>query len=327
MCPKSGIIPFLIYFVTIIIFIVPSSGRLLNQSRSTLAVLLLTPTMNMTAANLTPMNPSAMFSSSSEDALNLPSLAAQSQGHSLFAQLRNRFPQGALTSELVQIHDGQFVVRAIVQVGNTIMATGMAAADQIEVAEDRARVRAMEVLGISPTVATTTFDVSVRPMPESVKEAELPPMKSFEPPALVETPLPPVEELVPEPVKKAPRKKKEEPPAGSATPDLLSFPGLDVPEVKSEPPAFEMDFNYSEPEAVEEPEPAIEPIDLSDAIAQIGAEIERIGWTKKQGSTYLQQTYGKKTRAELTEDELLAFLHYLKALPSKGHPSLSQLPF
>jgi hypothetical protein len=72
----------------------------------------------------------------------------------------------------------------------------------------------------------------------------------------------------------------------------------------------------------------IEPmIDLSDAIAQIGAEIERIGWTRKQGSAYLQETYGKRTRAELTEPELLNFLHYLKALPSKLQPALSDLPF
>jgi hypothetical protein len=283
-----------------------------------------------------PTNSPVMFTSQNEDDLKLPSLASQSQGYSLFAQLRNRFPQGALTSELVQIHDGQFVVRSIVQVGNTIMATGMAAAEKIEVAEDRARVRAMEVLGISPSMSTTTFDVPVRsmvePIVEPIKEAVLPPLKSFEPATTVEAPLPPVEELVPKPpesAKKSSRKKKEDPPAPEPTPDLLSFPPLDTPEITYEPPAFEMDFDEPEPQAIKapEPEPDLEPIDLSDAIAQIGAEIERIGWTKKQGSTYLQETYGKKTRAELTEDELLAFLHYLKALPSKGHPSLSQLPF
>jgi virulence-associated protein VapD len=68
-------------------------------------------------------------------------------------------------------------------------------------------------------------------------------------------------------------------------------------------------------------------IDLSDAIAQIGAEIERIGWTKKQGSSYLQEAYSKRTRAELTETELLSFLQYLKALPAKIAPALSDLPF
>ncbi|HTL88338.1 MAG TPA: hypothetical protein VL134_02995 [Leptolyngbya sp.] len=267
---------------------------------------------------------------SAEDSL---SLAPYSQGHSLFAQLRSRFPQGALVSELVQIHDGQFVVRAIVQVGTTTMATGMAAAEKIEVAEDRARVRAMEVLGISPTGGAATFDVSARSLGELPKtelpKTELPKSESpkeVEPSMTMESipdlPLPAVEDLVPELPKKTVRKQKEEP--IEAAPDLISFPGLDLPEIKSAPPEFTRepvdytpDFEEDEMES-----PAPEPIDLSDAIAQIGTEIDRIGWTKKQGSTYLQDTYGKKTRAELDEDELIEFLHYLKALPSKG-----QIPF
>jgi hypothetical protein len=58
------------------------------------------------------------------------------------------------------------------------------------------------------------------------------------------------------------------------------------------------------------------PIDLSDVIAQIDTEIDRIGWTKKQGSNHLQQVYGKKTRAELIDYELLEFLGYLRSLPA-----------
>lgn len=59
------------------------------------------------------------------------------------------------------------------------------------------------------------------------------------------------------------------------------------------------------------------PIDVSDLIQQIGVEVSRIKWTKKQGSTYLQQTYSKKTRAELTEQQLLEFLVHLKQLPAQ----------
>lgn len=270
-----------------------------------------------------------MFSSP-EDSLNLASLAAHSQGHSLFAQLRSRFPQGALVSELVQVHEGQFVVRAIVQVGTTTMATGMAAADKIEVAEDRARVRAMEVLGISPTGGAATFDVPARSMSEAPKAVE----PSIVVESIAEIPLPSVEELVPDVAtpKKTARKKKEEPLPSHAssvpeTAPSLDFSNFDLPEIKSAPPEFTRepvppvaDFV---PDFEEDEFPAPEPIDLSDAIAQIGTEIERIGWTKKQGSTYLQDTYGKKTRAELDEDELIEFLHYLKALPSKN----SQIPF
>ncbi len=58
--------------------------------------------------------------------------------------------------------------------------------------------------------------------------------------------------------------------------------------------------------------------DLSSLISQIGVEIDRIGWSKRQGSTYLQKTYGKKTRGELTDDELEDFLHYLSTQPTAG---------
>lgn len=277
-----------------------------------------------------------------------PTAAPQSESHSLFAQLRKHYPAGALLSELVQIHDGQFVVRALVQVGTATLATAMAAADQVEEAEDRARVRAMAVLGISPAIGRTplmspTFEVQAQPlMKESLKEQDIPDSLPFVE-SRVESTLPEFEETpeVVEPAKKSSRKKKEE---VSAESDLLSFSGFDS--FESLPELVEDDYStesQSEPEYSEKPlqaeadadEPmketlpdlSSEPIDLSDAIAQIGTEIERIGWTKKQGSTYLQQTYSKKTRAELTEDELLEFLHYLKALPSKGHPSLNQLPF
>jgi hypothetical protein len=63
--------------------------------------------------------------------------------------------------------------------------------------------------------------------------------------------------------------------------------------------------------------PVPEKLDLSDAISAIPVEMERIGWTKKQGSAYLQETYGKKTRAELDDDEMFEFLDYLKSLPTR----------
>ncbi len=295
--------------------------------------------------NLTPASLFAVRESS------LSGAPTQSTNHSLFAQLRSQFPTGALTSELVQIHDGQFVVRALVQVGNAILATGMAAADRIEVAEDRARIRAMEVLGIAPT-APSAYEVQAQIMTEAPRETEfsaasLNALKDAKLPAFESQE---IEEIAPpKAISGYPKKEVLEKPVstiGGSDDFLSTFPGLDLPEAVQAP--VEVDYDYSqdgddlpketvsqvpqeETEAAKVSVPDVtfsnDPIDLSDAIAQIGTEIERIGWTKKQGSSYLQQTYSKKTRAELTEDELLEFLHYLKALPSKGHPSLSQIPF
>lgn len=78
------------------------------------------------------------------------------------------------------------------------------------------------------------------------------------------------------------------------------------PSASKEPPASEADTAGSASR------------DLSSLISQIGVEIDRIGWSKRQGSTYLQKTYGKKTRSELTDDELEDFLTYLNTQPSAG---------
>lgn len=73
-----------------------------------------------------------------------------------------------------------------------------------------------------------------------------------------------------------------------------------------------------EPTTTEANSPTSGSRDLSSLISQIGVEIDRIGWSKRQGSTYLQKTYGKKTRSELTDDELEDFLTYLNTQPSGG---------
>jgi hypothetical protein len=68
--------------------------------------------------------------------------------HHLIVQLQSRYPSSSLISELLTVHDGNYVVRALVQLGGTTLASGMAAASNIEAAEDRAKVRALEALGI-----------------------------------------------------------------------------------------------------------------------------------------------------------------------------------
>lgn len=62
--------------------------------------------------------------------------------------------------------------------------------------------------------------------------------------------------------------------------------------------------------------PTTEPIDLSEFIARTNVELKRLGWTNQQGRDYLVQTYGKRSRQLLTDDELLDFLHHLESEPS-----------
>ena len=58
-------------------------------------------------------------------------------------------PTAVLISELVQIFQGKYIVRASVQIEGVTRATGMAAAETVEAAEDQARTRALIVLGIT----------------------------------------------------------------------------------------------------------------------------------------------------------------------------------
>ena len=64
------------------------------------------------------------------------------------------------------------------------------------------------------------------------------------------------------------------------------------------------------------PQISAEPVDLSDAISKIDVEMERLSWTKTQGRDYLVRTFDKKSRQQLTNDELLQFLSHLKAQPT-----------
>ncbi|MCY7406273.1 MAG: hypothetical protein LH631_02540 [Alkalinema sp. CAN_BIN05] len=326
-------------------------------------------------------------------------------------QLRSQYPTGCLSADLVQIHQDQFVVRAVVQVDNIALVTALASASTIEVAEDRARTRVMEALGLNSANASVSATVPIAstissPIVEAVATLPEPPMAFADespvapkvettpvskatkrkskaapvvPEAVVEelsvnlfdTSIPEAAEIVeapefiPEPIAEISIQAVApavQPVVASIVEPVLPTPVLSpvVPvsvqaavEMATEPEELESveisfqveevyEYTYEGEEIPLEPIAAIElaptpivvpaaPIDygldLSDAIAQIGMEIDRIGWTKKQGSAYLQQAYGKRTRAELTETELFGFLSYLKSMPAKLQPELSQIPF
>ena len=45
-------------------------------------------------------------------------------------------------------------------------------------------------------------------------------------------------------------------------------------------------------------------------------EMKRIGWGIEEGRSYLERNYKKRSRTELTPDEMTLFLKYLKSLPN-----------
>lgn len=78
---------------------------------------------------------------------------------------------------------------------------------------------------------------------------------------------------------------------------------------------FTCDLDDAEPD--EKPptqKPTQKPTPSSNLIEQTTAELKRLGWTVPQGRLYLQETYNKTSRSELTEIELRLFLEHLRNL-------------
>lgn len=255
---------------------------------------------------------------------------------SLLIQLRAHYPTACLLAELVQVQGDQYVVRAMVNVEGQLLATALAASATVEEAENQARQRVLDVLGIQTlilgeTPAAVVESPVVAPIVPPVAEpiAPLPDPMAEDRPEVIEPDLFAESTDLPT-LSKAKRRGTKATKADAPEPEVapVEISGGD------EDMSFEAEFEYSfeEDTAVETPPKASAkvtkpPMDLSDTIAQIGAEIDRIGWTKKQGSSYLQETYNKKTRVELTDEELFEFLDYLKSLPAKVQPMLADLPF
>ena len=320
----------------------------------------------------------------------------------MLAQFQSLYPTGSLTTELLEIHHGKYIVRSSVQIESVIRATGMAAADTIEEAEDRSRARALMVLAMKdeqPQTEVIQQEVTTSPNPslELVSNPSLTTAKArvnegtnsestSKLTEVAETPAsktPPAESTeIPEIASNAPPVKSAEAPEivsntqPAESPEVTQTSEVSpIPEVFSvedDSDIYQHDFDkplplptYDEPELdapqentdidsenLPEEEPATtkatsaskssngrstkkatktsttkrkkktEPIDLSDVIAKTDVEMERLGWTPQQGREYLIQTYGKRGRTLLTEEELLDFLQHLESIPT---PELSEV--
>lgn len=226
----------------------------------------------------------------------------------LFQQFRARYPQGGVTSELVRVQDQAFVVRVHLHLDDTADVTALAADPVVEIAEDRARQRAFDLLGISaqpPAPEAEPPKVVAPKVPDSPSKPPAPPRSDSRSDAEITPELPPDEATLTPPL------------------DLIQDPAATLPLVPSPTAAptaakAAMAAPISTPQAqtVTEPVPMPAPIDLSDVIAQTDVELKRLAWSVKDGRDYLEQTYDKRSRHDLTDEELLAFLLHLESLPT-----------
>ncbi len=192
-------------------------------------------------------------------------------------EFHRRYPTGSLVSELLQIHDGLFIVKTSLLVGGSVLATGMAAAPTLEHAEDSARQRALQLLGIQLPLQTQA---------ELIAEDSSPALPNSQR-AAVPWPEEETSELILEPA----------PPPSARRSRSASKAASDKVASKQEP------------------------VDFADEIAQTTVEMKRLGWTEAQGRACLLERYGKRSRQQLSDQELLDFLHFLQRQPSAGEPS------
>ena len=300
-------------------------------------------------------------------------------------QFRLQYPQGSLTSELVMIDHGLYIVRSRVEVGEVTLATGLAGATTVESAEDQARLRALALLNfdnkppaeippapIAPAKdpKTAIASQSITPKEKLVEEPQPSPIpkvvktkKAPTPPVEVETVVvkteqslpisPPEVPVIPQiPIpEKAPELILSEP-----VEPTIEYPTEEFAEISPIPPELTEQNGKSplmegvetngemesalpletlplldnviplQSPAVEIAPPPLtltspaldtsEPIDFSEVIARSNVELKRLNWTQEHGKNYLLQTYGKRSRQLLSDEELIEFLQYLESQPT-----------
>ncbi|MEG4419138.1 hypothetical protein QUA70_11085 [Microcoleus sp. LAD1_D5] len=184
----------------------------------------------------------------------------------MFAEFRALYPAGQLICELLTVHHGKFVVRCLVQVDGKTLATAMSAAESVEDAEDRARLRAIAVLGsAAPDRAIATVDPApVAPVAPVASVAAVPPPPAVSPVAAVPPPPPPA---VPVPV----------------GPTSVPLPVLEMPVADKLPETHQSNFVKSEAKLNEEPiapvpEPLPPTVDLTEATGFVPKQLDSDAW-------------------------------------------------
>lgn len=256
----------------------------------------------------------------------------------MFAQFRSQYPQGRIQTEMLPKIDGLHAFKAIVSQGDAIMATAMAVDSDLEIAEDRAIKRALTIAGVA---FDNGFDNNYGGY---AGRSPILTQVSREPSTVNSLPSANLNNL---------DNKLENNLGGNleslgaghhTTHTIQSETTLDYSRGYGANYAPEESLHYApisrssediqvathQPESssapirpikVSAPTIASEPLDMSDPISKIDVEMERLSWTKEQGRDYLVRTFDKRSRQQLTNDELLQFLSHLKSLPTPHQQS------
>lgn len=196
----------------------------------------------------------------------------------MFDKFRQQYPQGSIISNLVQIHGDRYIVSVSVANDRVVLVTTLAADVNIEIAEDRAMMQAMKVMGFSQPLPVATPSIT----PELPSQPELP--RQIETVETGETIAPPVQ------------------PAIEPEPALEQVLAKQPAQVRENPAA-----NTYQPEA---DEPALS---VTDMIPLINMELKRLNWSREKGRDCIIALYNKRSSSLLSDEELWGLLRYLQA--------------
>ena len=250
----------------------------------------------------------------------------------LLTQFRDRYSAGSLSTDLVCVNEGQYVVRAQLLDGDVVLSAGMSASADVQSAEDGAIERALLRLfptqveasaqtPISPASTPALATSSLNAVQNGRDEEEATNVSStsqIEPAIAAQT---------------QPSADRQSDNRQSDNQQSDSLPQAELPQtsepsssVESESAPDDESDNSRPIDAIpEEPMPLdtaqfdeadATVVDLSNIIAQTDVELKRLGWTNQQGREYLQKAYGKRSRQQLSDEELMHFLLYLEEQPS-----------
>ena len=249
----------------------------------------------------------------------------------MLAKFRNRYPQGSLVSELIEVDRGFYLVKVSIQVEQIVLATGLAGASTIEAAEDSARERAIAALVLddlhsapqknsTPNTASSfanhteleeqtvaKISLETKPKEKIINFSQHQPEASTE----VEDP---AKETAPTSIlNRSDSIDLEAESESSAQPNLFSG--------TASPTEISLIEEESNSEATLDSQTAIastnfEEMDFNEIKQKTDIEIRRLGWTKDDGREFLKSRYGKRSRLHLTDEQLLEFLGYLEQQPT-----------
>ena len=284
----------------------------------------------------------------------------------VLAKFRQRYPQGSLVSELIDIDRGTYIVGVSVIVNNITLSTGLAGADTVETAEDLARERAIVALMLDsyspsdrdnldsktkvqdnavtrlsqevPAVkAAPSFEQKLAPEDRtSIEDDEIvfaenlasqttqsdPNILNSAEDATLSTSLsfePEVREQISNSDSTVEKATATPLPEQSVSNSANLFAGTSNSETYNTLKDNRTSVEASATEATEaETSQAdiIEEVNFNEIKHQTDLEIKRLGWTKDDGREFLKSRYGKRSRLQLTDNQLLEFLQYLASQPS-----------